>query len=107
MAVSSCRHFNGYKPCGNNAVCSEACPSKSIATISILIVHLGAIGAVVRATSLLKPIRRKFPAARITWVTDTPSDQLLKGHAEIDRVLTTKTEDLLSLSALEFDVAFV
>jgi heptosyltransferase-2 len=40
-------------------------------------------------------------------VTDAPSDQLLRGHSQIDRVLTTKGEDLLSLAALEFDVAIV
>lgn len=107
MAVPTCRHFNGYKPCGKHAVCNDACPSKSIATSSILVVHLGAIGAVVRATSLLQPIRRKYPSSRITWVTDAPSDQLLRGHPQIDRVLTTKGEDLLVLATLEFDVAIV
>lgn len=107
MPITACRYFNGYKPCGKNAVCDEACPSKSIALTRLLVVHLGAIGAVVRATSLLKSMKRKYPGSHITWVTDTPSDQLLRGHELIDRVLTTKAEDLLSLSALEFDVAFV
>ncbi len=105
--VSACRHFSGYKPCGKNSFCNESCPQKSIPTSHLLVVHLGAIGAVVRATSLLKPIKRKFPGSHITWVTDAPSDQLLKHHPLVDRVLTTKTDDILSLAALEFDVAFV
>lgn len=105
--VSSCRHFSGYKPCGKNTLCNDSCPQKSIPTVYLLIVHLGAIGAVVRATSLLKAMKRKYPGSHITWVTDAPSDQLLRHHPWIDRVLTTKGEDLLALSALEFDVAFV
>jgi heptosyltransferase-2 len=107
MAVTSCRYFDGYKPCGKSSSCDETCFSKSIAQSSLLIIHLGAIGAVVRATSLLSAIKRKYPGSQLTWVTDAPSDQLLQQHPLIDRVLTTKAEDLLSLSALEFDVAFV
>lgn len=72
-----------------------------------MIVHLGALGAVVRSTSLLRAIKRKFPASAITWVTDAPAHLLLQGHPLIDRVLTTQEKDMLQLSALEFDAAFV
>ncbi|MNK52433.1 ADP-heptose:LPS heptosyltransferase II [compost metagenome] len=75
--------------------------------MSLLIVHLGALGAVVRSTSLLKAMKRKYPNAMITWVTDAPAHHLLKGHPGIDRVLTTSEADLLTLSALEFECAFV
>lgn len=74
---------------------------------SILIVHLGALGAVVRATSLLDGLKQKHPKALITWVTDKPADQLLKNHPRIDRVLTTQADDLLQLRALQFDAAYV
>lgn len=107
MAVSTCRHFSGYKPCGKNSACDEACAQKSVPSMYLLVVHLGAIGAVVRATSLLPAMKRKYPGCHITWVTDAPSDQLLRNHPLLDRVLTTKAEDLLSLSSLEFEVAFV
>jgi len=105
--VISCRHFSGYRPCGKNSFCNESCPQKSTPSTYLLIVHLGAIGAVVRATSILKSMKRKYPGSHITWVTDAPSDQLLRHHPWIDRVLTTKSEDMLTLSALEFDAAFV
>lgn len=75
--------------------------------MAILIVHLGALGAVVRSTSLLKAIKRKYPGAMITWVTDAPAHHLLKNHPGIDRVLTTQESDLLQLSALQFEVALV
>lgn len=74
---------------------------------SVLIVHLGALGAVVRSTCLLELIHSQYAHAQVTWVTDKPADQLLRNHPLIDRVLTSSAEDLLALAALEFDVAFV
>ncbi|MBX3039323.1 MAG: glycosyltransferase family 9 protein [Bdellovibrionaceae bacterium] len=73
----------------------------------MLLIHLGALGAVVRSTALIAPLRRKFPRAHLTWVTQKPADQLLRSHPGIDRVLTTDSADLLSLRALDFDAAFV
>lgn len=105
--ILDCRHFNGYKPCGKSATCDDSCPHKDIVRTRLLIVHLGALGAVVRSTSLLKAMKRKFPASHLTWVTDAPAHKLLQGHPAIDRVLTTGEADLLSLGALEFDAAFV
>lgn len=105
--MTKCRHFNGYKPCGKNEHCHDGCVSYEPINLSLLIVHLGALGAVVRSTSLLNAIKRKYPGAMITWVTDAPAHHLLKNHPGIDRVLTTSEADLLQLSALQFEVAFV
>lgn len=107
MAMVGCRHFSGYKPCGLNQACDPACQHLDLVKVRVLVVALEALGAVLRITSLLAPIRRKFPGAHITWVTQAPADQLLIGNPLIDRVLTTQPSDLLSLSALQFDVAFV
>jgi heptosyltransferase-2 len=101
-----CRHFSGYKPCMRHDKCDSQCPQKSIPQTRILVVHLGAIGAVLRSTSLLKAIREKYPNAHLTWVTQKPSHQLLQGHPLIDRVLTSERDDLLALSCLEFDLGF-
>lgn len=107
MVQKNCRHFNGYKPCGLSEDCSASCVQKSLVTQRILLIHLGALGAVVRSTALLPALLRKYPGAHITWVTDKPADQLLRNHPRIDRVLTTANEDLLVLRALHFDLALV
>ncbi|MBX3022098.1 MAG: glycosyltransferase family 9 protein [Bdellovibrionales bacterium] len=73
----------------------------------MLIVHLEALGAVLRSTSLLAAVHRQFPRAHVTWVTKAPAQHLLAGVPGIDRVLTIGAEDLLALSALSFDVALV
>jgi heptosyltransferase II len=107
MIQTRCRHFNGYKPCGKNEICSESCSSKELVEGSVLIVHLGALGAVVRTTALLELIRKKHPGHLMTWVTDKPADQILRNHPLIDRVLTTSHDDLLGLKALNFQAAYV
>lgn len=105
--MADCRHFSGYKPCKKNLKCDANCQHKDVPQVSLLLVHLGALGAVVRSTSLLKAIKRKYPSSMITWVTDAPAHHLLKNHPAIDRVLTTSEADLLQLAALEFEVALV
>jgi heptosyltransferase-2 len=107
MAEISCRYFNGYKPCGRGLDCSSQCPEFSPVGERILIVHLEALGAVLRSTSLLAAVKRKYPRAQITWVTKAPAQALLQNLRGVDRVLTLGAEDLLKLSALEFDVALV
>lgn len=107
MYETQCRHFGGYKPCGKNPVCSRGvCPYFESVQTRILLVHLEALGAVLRSTSLLPALRRRFPKAHLTWVTKAPAQNLLQGIFGVDRILTIAAEDLLQLSALEFDLAF-
>lgn len=110
MPVQNCRHFSGYKPCaksnGKAANCRSTCPHIDLAETSLLVIHLGALGAVARSTSLLAALKRKYSSSRITWVTDAPAQALLAHNPLIDRVLTTSQDDLLTLGALEFDSAF-
>ncbi|HVI96159.1 MAG TPA: glycosyl transferase family 1, partial [Anaeromyxobacter sp.] len=52
----------------------------------ILVVRYSALGDVVLATSVLEPLRRRFPGARIEWVTDPLYAPLLEGLPEIAQV---------------------
>jgi heptosyltransferase-2 len=105
--ATHCRHFSGYKPCGRSEICSVDCKAFETVGARVLLVHLGALGAVVRSTSLLPAIRRKYPRAHITWVTDRPGDVLLRHHPLIDRILTTESRELIQLRALRFDIGLV
>lgn len=102
-----CRYFNGYKPCGRSEECSAQCLMKDAVTTRILLIHLGALGAVVRSTALLPAIRRRYPRAHVTWVTDRPAEKLLQGHPLIDRVIASDHDGILELQALSFDIALV
>ena len=45
----------------------------------ILVIRYSALGDVVLATSVLEPLRRRFPGARIEWVTSPAVAPLLAG----------------------------
>ena len=106
MAQIDCQRFSGYKPCGLNDHCNSSCPHYKPAGPQILLIHLGALGAVLRSTALLASIRKKHPGCSITWVTERPADQLLKNLPQVDRVLTLDTAHLVALTSLSFDVAY-
>lgn len=103
-----CSHFTGAKPCGfSKSHCPTLCEHYSKRGMQILVVHLGALGAVVRSTGLLPLIKSKYPNSELTWVTDRPAHLLLQNHPELKRVLTSEFQDLLQLSNFHFDIAFV
>lgn len=53
----------------------------------ILIVRLSAIGDVAMATSLLPPLRRAYPDAKIYWLTEEIGAELLEENRYIERVI--------------------
>lgn len=103
----SCRSFNGYKPCGHSLICDAKCPKLERMDGSILIIHLGAMGAVVRSTALLELIHKKYPRHQLTWVTDAPMQKLLSGHRQIDKVIVADEEGLQEIRGRKFDIALV
>jgi len=50
----------------------------------ILIVRLSAIGDCILSVPVLNSIRRNFPDARIGWVIEPASSQLIRGHSALD-----------------------
>jgi heptosyltransferase-2 len=78
---------------------------------SVLVVRYSALGDVVLATSVLAPLRARFPAARIEWVTDRLYAPLLEGLPELAAVHVLERDRVgatLALSARllrRFDLA--
>src|SRR5438067_322001 len=103
MSEIHCRHFNGYKPCGLSEKCDRECGHFDEVRHHVVVVHLGALGAVLRSTALLAAIHREYPKAKVTWITQAPAHHLLTHHPQIDRVLTLSVEDQYQVRALESD----
>ncbi|MDZ4675919.1 MAG: glycosyltransferase family 9 protein [Oligoflexia bacterium] len=106
MVQTDCRHFSGYKPCSKNTICSEHCKLKEVATPRILIIHLEALGAVLRATVILRAIHSQWPKAHVTWITNPLASALLENNPYINRLLKNNHEGTLALSTLAFDYTF-
>jgi heptosyltransferase-2 len=83
------------------------CPAYSAVAERIVLIHLGALGAVVRSTAILAAIKKKYPWSHITWITEAPAHKLLENHPLLDRVLTISHEDLLTVKGHRFDVGYI
>jgi lipopolysaccharide heptosyltransferase I len=60
----------------------------------VLLIRLGAVGDVLRTLPALHLIRTTFPSARITWLVEDLSRDLLAGHPEIDEILRFPRREL-------------
>ncbi len=71
-----CRHFRGHIPCKphkQHGVVCEDCKYFEQFKERILIIKLAAVGDVIRTTVLLGKLRREYPQAWISWLTETPA----------------------------------
>ncbi len=101
-----CTKFTGYKPCIAGVSCVDKCQDPHPRGKSILIVNLEAMGNVLLTTSLLMPIKRKYPESAISWITLANAAPLLEHNPFIDRVYVWGPEAWMVLQAMEFDLVF-
>ena len=62
----------------------------------ILIVRLSAIGDCILSVPVLNAIRRNFPQARLGWVIEKTSSQLIQGHAALDDLFVVSKQTFKS-----------
>jgi lipopolysaccharide heptosyltransferase I len=62
----------------------------------ILIVKPSSLGDIVHALPILKPLRQRFPGAKISWLVMPAFASLLEGHPQIDRVIPFERKRLAS-----------
>jgi len=87
---TDCRHFTGGLPCQfhkRDGRACEVCFDYDRVATRILIVKLAAAGDVLRTTCILPTLRRVWPHAQLTWVTERASIPLLDGNPLVDRIV--------------------
>jgi ADP-heptose:LPS heptosyltransferase len=99
-----CRFYLGDRPCGLAPEC-EGCAEYAPQGTRIVVVKLAAAGDVLRATSILPPLKRKHPESHVTWVADEAALPLIASNPSIDRAMPFGFETWLRLSVESFDVA--
>lgn len=83
-------------------------PKADRAYSNILIVKLSAIGDVVHALPVAYALKQCFPAARITWVVEKPSYDLLTDNPCIDEIIVFDKPRLKKLAGFrDYAPAFV
>lgn len=101
-----CRYFRGDVPCQPNKLRGKKCTCDEYSPTSqrILIIKLGALGDVLRTTSLAVRFKKMYASAHITWITD--STEILPTGLFIDSVYTFEYRTVFPLVEWgEFDIA--
>lgn len=101
-----CRHYRGDRPCnrGIQGACPAPCDGYEPLGPRVLIIKLGALGDVIRTTSILPAVREQWPGCQVTWVTRPNGVRMLKNHPLIDRLAPFDSETLCHLEYERFDV---
>jgi len=104
---TDCRHFRSDRPCTphklHGVICATDEQYYDKVERRLLIVKLAAIGDVLRTTSLLPGIHKRWPRSHVTWVTAPGAAPLFKGNKLVDRVLTFDGTAPIELAVERFD----
>lgn len=105
---TDCRRYRTDRPCAphkeTGVKCTD-CPQFDPIEARVLLIKLGAMGDVLRTTSILPAIREHGPGTRLTWLTGPASREVLEGIDSIDRLWTLGPDTLAQLQAERFDWA--
>lgn len=107
MLKTDCRYFKGDKPCDphkEESVKCNDCDFYNPIQLKILIIKLDAAGDVIRTTSILKPLKKKYIDSHITWCTRQNSKEMFKYNSFVDEVITIEEDAYFRLNAEEFDL---
>jgi len=107
MLRCDCRHFPGDRPCEfhkQDLVTCDNCPHYAPRGTAILIVKLEALGDVLRTTSILPALHRRYDPCHITWITSGAARELFTGNHLVDRVISAPDDYLPALLSRTFDV---
>lgn len=99
-----CRLYIGDRPCQWGGDC-EGCDHYAPMGTRILVVKLAAAGDVLRATSVLAPLKASYPESHVTWVADSAALPLIRHNPYLDRAMPFGFETWLRVSAESFDLA--
>jgi heptosyltransferase-2 len=103
-----CRHFRPERPCKphktSGRLCPD-CPEYDPAGFRIAVVKLAAVGDVLRTTSFLPGLKRRYQQSRIDWLTLKAAAPLFENNPLVDGLHLTVAGSLPALLAqVPFDL---
>lgn len=107
MLKTDCSNFPGDRPCKYNkeeGIKCDDCNYYRPIQNKILIIKLDAVGDVLRTTTLLPPLKEKYPQSFITWCTRQSAEELFKGNPFVDEIFIIEDDAYFRLKAEEFDL---
>jgi heptosyltransferase-2 len=105
---TDCKHFPGDKPCYPNKVygtiCSD-CEHYSPIKFKIVIIKFDAVGDVLRTTSLLHSVKKRYPDSHITWLTKKNASDIFINNKFVDELLFPENLEIIArLQTERFDL---
>lgn len=100
---STCKKFNGYKPCKPYQICDN-CSEYEPYDKLILIIALKGFGSVLMVSSILKPLVKEYENSKILFLTSEGAVPLLENNPYISEVFGWKQDNLIYLSKIKFDI---
>ncbi|HPO52595.1 MAG TPA: glycosyltransferase family 9 protein, partial [bacterium] len=79
------------------------CGRYSPVKLKILVIKLGALGDVLRTTSICEPLKSLYHESMLFWVTEDQHVPVLEGNRFVDRIIK-KSDALNVLSLFKFDL---
>jgi heptosyltransferase-2 len=107
MLKTDCKHFPGDRPCAyhkNEGIKCDNCNYYQPIAFKILIIKLDAVGDVLRTTSILPPLKKKYPDSYIVWCTRKNSKSLFRNNFFVDDVIVIDDDARYRIQAEEFDI---
>ena len=107
MLKIDCAYFKGDRPCKyhkEDGVKCDVCNHYKPIRNKILIIKLDAIGDVLRTTSILPPLRKKYPDAFISWCTKNNATPLFINNDFVDEIITFEEDALFRINAEEYEI---
>ena len=120
-----CALYNGYKPCrygnecagcpfyaplapGGDSTGKPVMPADPVLSRSpfkrVLIIKTGAMGDVLRTTTLLPALQRAYPVLQITWITDRSAIPLLRANPHIHEQREMNEATAAEIASRDFDL---
>jgi ADP-heptose:LPS heptosyltransferase len=100
---TDCRHYNGARPCAFNRLC-DGCPHFEPTAGHVLIIKIGALGDVLRTTTLLPALAEAAPGMRVTWLTAPEAAPLLIGNPYVNEIVAFDAMAWPALATRRFDL---
>lgn len=107
MLKTNCSNFKGDRPCSynkNEGIMCNDCNHFMPISFKILIIKLDAIGDVLRTTSILKPLKKKYPDCYVEWCTRQNASDLFKNNSLVNEVITFEDEAFFRIKAETYDL---
>jgi len=104
---TDCKYFFYDRPCvyhkEKRTIC-DGCQHYQPEGYKILLIKLGAIGDVLRTTSLLKPLKNRYKNSTLYWITLEESVPLLQNNPFVDHILVYDIQTFSRVLSEEFDL---